>query len=162
MASGKPCGYRENTSSGFQDLSCTPKRVPEGDVYKVYSSPGNVLSALADWYSSRNILFGEMVLSDIERLLVNNYLEAVVDRFLVISPHTQEDCKKAIAEVLATGYITHFEWGCMDGEHTGWAILEAENAKQAQMAVPPAQRHSASIIRLTKFSPAEIEKMHVA
>lgn len=128
----------------------------------MYSSPRNVHSACADWYSSRNNLYGERVLSNIERLLVNNYLEAVVDRFLVISPHTQEDCKKAIAEVLAAGYITHFEWGCMDGEHTGWAILEAENAKQAQMAVPPAQRHSARVIRLTKFSLAEIEKMHVA
>lgn len=83
-----------------------------------------------------------------------------MDRFLVIAPHTKEECKQALQQVLAAGFITHFEWGCKDGEHTGWAILEAENSKEAMMSVPPAQRHSASIVRLTKFSPSDIEAMH--
>ena len=83
-----------------------------------------------------------------------------MERFLVIAPHTVEECKQALEQVLAVGFITHFDWGCKDGEHTGWAILEAENAKEAMMAVPPAQRHSASIVRLTRFSPADIEAMH--
>jgi hypothetical protein len=52
-------------------------------------------------------------------------------RFLVIVPHTKAECKQALAQVLAVGFITHFDWGCMDGNHTGWAILEAENAKEA-------------------------------
>jgi ribulose bisphosphate carboxylase small subunit len=84
----------------------------------------------------------------------------MMERFIVIAPHTEEECKQALAQVLAAGFITHFEWGCKDGEHTGWAILEAENAKEAMMAVPPAQRHSASIVRLTRFSPTDIEAMH--
>jgi len=83
-----------------------------------------------------------------------------MERFLVIAPHTAEECKQAIGEVLSAGFITHFDWGCMDGQHTGWAIIEAENASEAMMAVPPAQRHSASIVRLNKFSPQEIDKMH--
>jgi hypothetical protein len=83
-----------------------------------------------------------------------------MQRFLVIAPHTEEECKQAIGQVLSAGFITHFEWGCMDGEHTGWAILEADSAKEAMMAVPPAQRHSASIVRLTKFSPSDIDAMH--
>ena len=83
-----------------------------------------------------------------------------MERFLVIAPHTEEECKQALGQVLAAGFITHFEWGCMDGEHTGWAILEADNAKEAMMAVPPAQRHRASIVRLTRFSPSDIEAMH--
>jgi len=33
-------------------------------------------------------------------------------------------------------YITHFDWGSKDGEHCGWTIIEAENAKQALMVVP--------------------------
>jgi hypothetical protein len=84
-----------------------------------------------------------------------------MDRFLVIAPHTEEECKQAIKEVLAAGFITHFDFGCLDGKHTGWAVLEAENAKEAMMAVPPAQRRSASIVKLTKFTPEEIQKMHV-
>ncbi len=84
-----------------------------------------------------------------------------MDRFLIVSPHTKEECKIALQQTLAAGYITHFEWGCLDGQHTGWAILEAEDPKQAMMAVPPAQRHSATIVKLTRFSPKDIESMHV-
>ena len=81
-------------------------------------------------------------------------------RFLVISPHTDADCKDVIQQVLFAGYITHFDWGCMDGDHTGWVIIEAEYAKEALMVVPSKQRGSAKAIRLTKFSPADVEKMH--
>lgn len=83
-----------------------------------------------------------------------------MERYLVISPHTEQDCKQALKEVYAAGYITRFDWGCMDGDHTGWIVLEAENAKQALMVVPTLQRHSARVVKLAKFSPADVEKMH--
>ncbi|HCA78451.1 MAG TPA: hypothetical protein DEP53_01820 [Bacteroidetes bacterium] len=83
-----------------------------------------------------------------------------MDRFLVISPHTAADCAHALKEVHAAGYITHFDWGCMDGDHTGWVILEAANAKEALMVVPSLQRSSARVVKLVKFSPSDVEKMH--
>jgi hypothetical protein len=83
-----------------------------------------------------------------------------MDRFLVVSPHTDADCKDAIQQVLSAGYITHFDWGCMDGDHTGWVIIEAENAKEALMVVPSGQRHNARAVKLTKFTVADVERMH--
>ena len=83
-----------------------------------------------------------------------------MDRFLVISPHTAANCTVAVQQVQSAGYITHFDWGCMDGDHTGWVIIEAENAKEALMVVPSGQRHSARAVKLTKFTAADIEKMH--
>lgn len=83
-----------------------------------------------------------------------------MDRFLVISPHTKGDCVKALKEIHAVGYITHFDWGCMDGDHTGWLVLEAENAQQALMVVPTVQRQNAKVIKLVKFSPQDVEAMH--
>jgi hypothetical protein len=83
-----------------------------------------------------------------------------MDRFLVISPHTERNCVRALKEINSIGYITHFEWGCKDGDHTGWVILEAENAKQALMVVPSVQRHTAKAVKLVKFSPQDIETMH--
>ena len=83
-----------------------------------------------------------------------------MDRYLVTSPHTSGDCKQALKEVSATGYITHFDWGCMDGDHTGWVVLEAENAEQALMVVPALQRHRAKAVKLVKFSPVDIVNMH--
>jgi hypothetical protein len=72
-------------------------------------------------------------------------------RYLIISPHTHEECKNAISQVLSAGYTTHFDWGCMDEDHTGWVILEAEDAKQALMVVPAFLRGKARAVKLTRF-----------
>ena len=83
-----------------------------------------------------------------------------MDRYLVISPHSAKDCSETLKQTLYVGYITHFDWGCMDGEHTGWAIIEASDANEAKLVVPPIQRATTRVIRLNKFSPGEIQKMH--
>ncbi len=81
-------------------------------------------------------------------------------KFLVASNHTGEDCVKALQETLAIGYLTHFEWGCKDGVHTGWAILEAESKAQAIMSVPTFLRSEAKVILLTQFDPEKVRRMH--
>jgi len=81
-------------------------------------------------------------------------------KFLVVSNHTGDDCIKALQETLAIGYLTHFQWGCKDGEHTGWAILEAESKAQAIMSVPTFLRAEARVILLTQFDPEKVRKMH--
>ena len=83
-----------------------------------------------------------------------------MERYLVISPHTDKDCSTALKQLLYLGYITHFDWGCKDGEHTGWAIIEAKTSNEALLVVPPTQRSNARVIRLNKFSPEEIKTMH--
>jgi hypothetical protein len=84
-----------------------------------------------------------------------------VKKFLVISNHTAEDCVKALKEVLAIGYLTHFDWGCKDGVHTGWAILEAEDKAEAMMSVPTFLRAQAQVVQLTKFQAEKVMAMHV-
>jgi hypothetical protein len=81
-------------------------------------------------------------------------------RFLVISHHSGEDCIKALKEALAIGYLTHFDWGCKDGVHTGWAVLEAEDKAEAMLSVPTFLRGQAQVVRLTKFSPDKVAAMH--
>jgi hypothetical protein len=56
--------------------------------------------------------------------------------------------------------ITHFDWGCKDGAHTGWVIIEAESRSQALMVVPPVLRGSANAVKLVKFSPEDVREMH--
>lgn len=81
-------------------------------------------------------------------------------KFLVVSNHKGEDCIKALQETLAIGYLTHFDWGCKDDVHTGWAILEAENKAQAIMSVPTFLRADATVILLTQFEPERVRRMH--
>lgn len=85
-----------------------------------------------------------------------------MNRYLVIAPHTAGDCKKAIMQVEAAGYLTHFDWGCGDGEHCGWVIIEASNRQEALLVVPSFNRPTAKAILLGKFTPEQVKKMHLA
>ncbi|MEW6510723.1 MAG: hypothetical protein AB1428_07145 [Bacteroidota bacterium] len=81
-------------------------------------------------------------------------------RFLVISNHTAEDCTRAVKETLAIGYLTHYEWGCKDGVHTGWAILEGDDKPQVLLSVPTFLRSQAQVVQLTQFRPEKIAALH--
>jgi hypothetical protein len=78
--------------------------------------------------------------------------EEKMERFLIETPHTAEDCEKLVDQVYAMGYLYNFDWGCKVGVHTGWAIIEAEDEAQARLAVPPLVRKKARVIELTKFT----------
>jgi len=78
-----------------------------------------------------------------------------MDRYMVISGHTAEDCRQAVkyfAEFHA-GYITHFEWGCKDNDHNAYAIIEADSHEEALLTVPPLFRSKAKVIKLVRFYP---------
>ena len=81
-------------------------------------------------------------------------------RFLIETPHREQDCLNVVQLVNAQGYLTHFDWGCMNGVHTGWAVIEAENEAEARLAVPPLVRNQARIISVTKFDAAMLAQMH--
>jgi hypothetical protein len=85
-----------------------------------------------------------------------------MNRYLIIAPHTAEDCTKVIKQVEAQGVITRYDWGCKDGEHCGWVTIEAENKKEAVLVVPPLERPRARIIELSKFTAEEVRRMHTA
>ena len=80
-----------------------------------------------------------------------------MDRYLVESPHVLGECHKILDQVQAQGYLANFYWGCDDGVHCGWAIIEAENHSMALMSVPPLLRGDARAIRLVMMSPKDIK-----
>ncbi|MBI1793886.1 MAG: hypothetical protein HYR70_06815 [Chloroflexi bacterium] len=81
-----------------------------------------------------------------------------MDRYLIESPHAAEDCDTVVKEVHAAGYLHHFEWGCHDGSHCGWAIVEAENREHAKQMVPWMVRGKVRIVKLEKFE--EVDPSH--
>jgi hypothetical protein len=83
-----------------------------------------------------------------------------MDRYLVIAPHTQEECMKAIKVIKAVGSVTRWDWGCKDGEHCGWVIVEAESRDEALLVVPTIERHHARAVKLMRFTPEDIQKLH--
>jgi hypothetical protein len=83
-----------------------------------------------------------------------------MNRYLIETPHTGAECVELLDQILAMGYLHHFEWGCKAGEHTGWAIIEAENDKQARLAVPPLVRDKARVVRVNKFEDEDVKSFH--
>ena len=84
-----------------------------------------------------------------------------MDRYLVESTHTAEDCHHVIEQFIIHGHIFHFDWGCKAGVHAGWAILEAEDESQALLSVPVQLRPKARAIRLVKFTPPTLQAGHL-
>lgn len=84
-------------------------------------------------------------------------------KFYIEIPHEGEPvaCLKAIQILQQTGshFLTHAEYGCMDGDHTARIIVEMDNKRDALMIVPNAYRPSAKVIQLSRFSAEEVDKM---
>ena len=90
-------------------------------------------------------------------------------RFLVEIDHPAEKaaCQRAVREILEMGshFVTHADWGCYDGVHTGWIIVEAENHEEARLVLPPHDRPRARVVRLNRFRIEELgefERHHPA
>lgn len=84
-------------------------------------------------------------------------------RFLIEVPHDnkKDACERAIKVFMQTGshYMTHADWGCHDGEHKAWIVVDLENKDEARAILPPIYRQEAKIISLTKFSMADVEEI---
>ena len=83
-------------------------------------------------------------------------------RYLIESPHTPAECLKALDAMLEKGAATlaKYDWGCMEGVHTGWTTVEAANESAARDTLPSSLRSKARIVKLNKFTPKEIESFH--
>lgn len=79
-------------------------------------------------------------------------------RYLVQSPHTPDDCLRALEEVLARGpeALARYEWGCMAGDHTGYAMVEAGSKSDVEATVPRFLQPRARVVELNTFSPEQI------
>jgi hypothetical protein len=84
-------------------------------------------------------------------------------KFFIEVPHNshQIECARAVQIFLMSGshFLTNAEWGCMDGEHKAWMIVEVETKEEAESIVPPSYRPLAKIVKLNRFSMGEIDEV---
>lgn len=82
-------------------------------------------------------------------------------RFLIEVPHEakKEACDRAVRVFLETGshFMTNADWGCSDGEHKAWFVVEVDTREEAKQILPPGFRLQAKIIELTRFTLADRE-----
>lgn len=82
--------------------------------------------------------------------------------YLIESKHTNEDCLKALDEIVAHNrqLLDKCWMGCSTGNHTGWAAVEAQNESEARNMLPNNLRQNARVTEVSKFTPEQIQSFH--
>jgi len=84
-----------------------------------------------------------------------------MSRFHVESPHTKEECLTDLdAMAQKPEILEKFEWGCMAGDHTGYATVEADSEDQVRGMLPAAVRARAHITQVSTITPEQIRSFH--
>ncbi len=87
-------------------------------------------------------------------------------RFLIEVPHEAETtaCARAVRIFLDTGshFLANADWGCLDGEHKAWIVVEVESKEDARSVLPPGFRSEATIVQLNKFTREDIDEILAA
>ena len=83
-------------------------------------------------------------------------------KFFIEVPHDSDtvECARVVHVFLSTGshFLTNADWGCQDGVHAAWMIVDVPSKNDAAMIVPPAFRSQARIVKLTRFRIEKIEE----
>ena len=84
-------------------------------------------------------------------------------KYLIEVAHEAEKnaCLRAAQILLKSGshFVTNADFGCLDGEHKAWIIVEVFDKEEAKNILPPEYRSSAKIVKLNKFNLKEIEEL---
>ncbi len=84
-------------------------------------------------------------------------------RFLIEVPHEAEvvSCARAIKVLLETGshFLTHSDFGCKDGVHKGWIVVDVDSKEEARNMLPTAYRRQATVIGLSRFGIKELDEL---
>jgi hypothetical protein len=82
-------------------------------------------------------------------------------KYLVIATHTLEECHKTLEEAaVSKKLLDKAEWGCRSGDHTMYLMTDAKSPDDALATLPETIRGRAKAVKLTKFTEAEIKKIH--
>jgi hypothetical protein len=84
-------------------------------------------------------------------------------RFLLEVPHESGvvACARANKILLETGshFLTHADFGCNDGVHKAWIVVDVNSKEEARNMLPPAYRRQATVVGLSKFGIEELDEL---
>ena len=84
-----------------------------------------------------------------------------MERYIIEVSHDAEpgECARAVKFFLQSGshFMTHADWGCLDGVHKAFIVMDADSKEEARGVVPPLFRNRADIVKLNKFTREEMD-----
>jgi len=86
-----------------------------------------------------------------------------MSRFLIEMHHDPEElgCARVVKYFLSSGshLLTNADWGCRDGVHSAWLIVDVDTKDEARLIVPVPFRAESTIVSLNYFSVEEIDEI---
>jgi hypothetical protein len=64
-----------------------------------------------------------------------------------------------LARKSGSHFLTHADWGCLDGEHKAWFFIDVDSKEDALQIVPSYYRRNTKIMKLSRFDLREVENM---
>lgn len=88
-----------------------------------------------------------------------------MSQFLLEVPHEENvaSCEKAIRILLSTGshFLTHAQFGCHDGVHKAWIIVDMDSKEEARAIIPTEYRNESTVVQLVQFSLDNLDNIAV-
>ena len=68
--------------------------------------------------------------------------------YLIEQEHTKEECLQALDDILAEGpdILARYDFGCMAGDHTGYATIDARSEDAARDSHPALPRNLPKVL----------------
>ena len=83
-------------------------------------------------------------------------------KFLIEVPHGADkvSCLRAIQSFLLSGshFLANADWGCGDGEHKAWLMLEVPTREDALSVVPANYRSEARVVKVGRYALSDVEE----
>jgi len=87
-------------------------------------------------------------------------------KFMIEVPHEADTvaCIKAAKILLESGshFMTHAEFGCFDGVHKAWIVVDVDDKTEARNTLHPSLRPLANIVSLNRFSIEQLDELMAA
>jgi hypothetical protein len=84
-------------------------------------------------------------------------------KFLIEVPHEASTvgCARVVDVFLKSGshFLSRADWGCRDGQHKAWMMVDVHSKDEALRILPPLFRDEAKIVQLNTFTIEEIEEI---
>jgi len=88
--------------------------------------------------------------------------KAVKSQYMVMAPHTAEQCVASLDEINAMGSkaLAAWDFGCMSGDHTSYRMVTAGSEDDVRAMLPASAREGAKIVKVGKFTTADLKAIH--
>src|SRR6185436_5678018 len=77
-------------------------------------------------------------------------------KFLIEVPHQSDRmaCRRVVEAFLSSGshFVANADWGCRDGDHRAWIVVDLASKEEAMAIVPPICRSQAKVVALNSFT----------